>query len=207
MNWRRRRKNSIWGTSMSAFTAVFDACVLYPAPLRDLLMWLALTDLFRARWTDQIHDEWIRNVLANRPDLRAEQLERTRQLMNTKVRDCLITGYESLIEKLTLPDKDDRHVLAAAIHAGANVIVTFNLADFPSDILSQFNIEARHPDDFVMALMDLDEDAVFAAVEHQREGLRKPPKSVAEHFETLRAQGLTKSVARLEAGCYGGEIE
>ena len=75
----------------STFTALFEACVLYPAPLRDLLMWLALTDLFRARWTDEIHDEWIRNVLADRPDLRPEQLERTRQLMNTNVRDCLVS--------------------------------------------------------------------------------------------------------------------
>jgi predicted nucleic acid-binding protein len=187
----------------TTFTALFDACVLYPAPLRDLLMWLALTDLFRARWSDEIHDEWIRNVLADRPDLRPEQLERTRQLMNARVRDCLVTGYENLIEKLTLPDQDDRHVLAAAIWAGADVIVTFNLADFPADVLSRLNIEARHPDDFVLALMDLDEEAVCAAVERQRAGLRKPPKSIAEHLETLRAQGLPKSVARLQAGCYG----
>jgi len=189
----------------ATFTALFEACVLYPAPLRDLLMWLALTDLFRARWTDEIHDEWIRNVLADRPDLRPEQLERTRQLMNTRVRDCLVTGYENLIEKLTLPDRNDRHVLAAAILAGADVIVTFNLTDFPADILSQFSIETRHPDDFVLALMDRDEEVVCAAVERQRAGLRKPPKSVAEHLETLRSQGLPKSVARLLAGCYGGQ--
>src|SRR5215467_7169425 len=161
MNSRLRRRNSTWVIKMATtFTALIDACVLYPAPLRDLLMWLALTDLFRARWTDEIHDEWIRNVLADRPDLRPEQLERTRQLMNTRVRDCLVTGYENLIEKLTLPDRNDRHVLAAAILAGADVIVTFNLTDFPADILSQFSIETRHPDDFVLALMDRDEEVV-----------------------------------------------
>src|SRR5215813_13223617 len=125
----------------ATLTALFDACVLYPAPLRDLLMWLALTGLFNARWTDQIHDEWIRNVLADRPDLKAEQLERTRLLMNTKVRDCLVTGYDDLIERLTLPDPDDRHVLAAAIRAGADVIVTINLRDFPEPTLAQFSIE------------------------------------------------------------------
>jgi hypothetical protein len=167
------------------------------------LMWLALTDLFNAKWTDEIHDEWIRNVLAGRPDLKPEQLERTRQLMNTRIRDCLVTGYENLIERLTLPDQDDRHVLAAAILAGADVIVTFNLADFPPDVLSQFNIEARHPDDFVLGLMDLDEETVCAAVERQRAGLKNPPKSVDDHLETLRAQGLPKSAARLQAGCYG----
>ena len=69
----------------SHFTVVYDACVLYPAPLRDLLMHLALSDLYRARWSDMIHDEWTRNVLASRPDLTQDQLTRTRQLMNTHV--------------------------------------------------------------------------------------------------------------------------
>jgi len=119
---------------MASFTALYDACVLYPAPLRDLLMHLAMTDLFRARWTDQIHDEWIRNVLANRPDLNRKQLERTRRLMNAHVLDCLVTGYENLIDGLTLPDPNDRHVLAAAVSADADVIVTYNLGDFPTVI-------------------------------------------------------------------------
>ena len=100
---------------MPSFTALYDACVLYPAPLRDLLMHLAMTDLFRARWTDQIHDEWISNLSINRPDLKRRQLERTRRLMNAHVLDCLVTGYEGLIDKLKLPDPNDRHVLAAAI--------------------------------------------------------------------------------------------
>ena len=95
---------------MSNFTVVYDACVLYPAPLRDLLMHLALTDLFRAKWTDAIHEEWMRSVLENRPDLRREQLERTRDLMNSHVRDCLVTNYEELVSALTLPDPDDRLV-------------------------------------------------------------------------------------------------
>lgn len=185
------------------FTALFDACVLYPAPLRDLVMWLALTDLFNARWTDAIHDEWIRNVLADRPDIKPEQLDRTRLLMNTRIRDCLVTGYEDLIDGLTLPDPDDRHVLAAAIRAGADVIVTINLKDFPEKTLSQLNIEALHPDDFVLRLIGLDEELVCAAVERQRMGLKNPPKSVADHLETLRAQGLSKTVEKLKAICYG----
>jgi hypothetical protein len=70
---------------MANFTVIYDACVLYPAPLRDLLMWLAVTDLFKARWTDDIHDEWIRNVLKNRPDLSLEQLTKTKNFMNAHV--------------------------------------------------------------------------------------------------------------------------
>src|SRR5690349_185458 len=109
---------------MSNFIVLYDACVLYPAPLRDLLMRLALTDLFRAKWTNEIHEEWIRNVLANRSDITMEMLERTRNLMNSNVRDCLVDGYQELTQGLMLPDPNDRHVLAAAIHANCAVIVT-----------------------------------------------------------------------------------
>ncbi|MBO1064311.1 MULTISPECIES: PIN domain-containing protein [Nostocales] len=108
----------------SGLIVVYDACVLYPAPLRDFLMWLALTDLFQAKWTDKIHEEWINNVLKNRPDLTYKQLERTKNLMNQNVRDCLVTEYEQLIDELELPDADDRHVLAAAIKSDAEIIVS-----------------------------------------------------------------------------------
>lgn len=115
----------------SSFTAVYDACVLYPAPLRDFLMWLGLSGRFRARWSAEIHDEWKRNLLANRPDLNASQLGRTSDLMDNAIPGALVTGHEDLIAGLQLPDPDDRHVLAAAIRCNASVIVTFNEKDFP----------------------------------------------------------------------------
>lgn len=87
-------------------------------------MHLALTDLYHARWTNTIHEEWIRSVLRNRSDLTRAQLERTRDLMNAHARDAMIQGFEDLIPSLTLPDPDDRHVLAAAIRGRADVIVT-----------------------------------------------------------------------------------
>lgn len=96
----------------SNFTVVYDACVLYPAPLRDLLMRLALTDRFRARWSNTIHDEWIRNLLKQRPELDPAALEKTRALMNSSVRDSLVEGFEHLIPAIELPDPDDRHVVA-----------------------------------------------------------------------------------------------
>ena len=105
----------------SNFTVIYDACVLYPAPLRDLLMHLALTDLYRARWTDMIHDEWTQNLLQRRPDIRPEDLARTRRLMNDNVRDALISGFDHLIGAIQLPDPDDRHVLATAIHGGGDL--------------------------------------------------------------------------------------
>ncbi len=116
---------------MANFTALHDARVLYPATRRDFLMSLAETNLFRARRTDRIHDEWMRNLLADRTDLTRQQVERTRQFMDAAVPDCLISGYEDLIAALELPDADDRHVLAAAIRGRVDVIVTLNLKDFP----------------------------------------------------------------------------
>ena len=182
---------------MANFTAIYDACVLYPAPLRDLLMHLALADLFRAKWTDAIHDEWIRSVLEDRPDLTREQLECTRALMNMHVRDCLVANYEDLIPSINLPDPDDRHVLAAAIRGRADVIVTFNLADFPSEALARYGIEAQHPDDFIVHLLELAPGQVCAAVKRQRESLRNPPKSAEELLATFESQGLSQTVARL----------
>lgn len=179
------------------FTAVYDACVLYPAPLRDLLMQLALMDLFKARWTDQIHEEWIRNVLANRPDLSLDQLTRTKNLMNRHVRDCLVTEYEWLIPSLNLPDPDDRHVLAAAIATQADVIVTMNLKDFPQSVLDTYNIEAQHPDAFIADLIDLSPQTVVSAVQTCRKRLKNPPKSLEEYLEILWQQELKTTVSML----------
>ncbi|TWU34889.1 PIN domain-containing protein [Novipirellula artificiosorum] len=178
-------------------TAVYDANILYPAPLRDLFIRLAQAGLVQARWTETIHDEWMRNILKNNPQLASERLLRTRMLMNGAVRDCLVTGYEDLIESITLPDLDDRHVLAAAIRAGAKVIVTYNLKDFPQGMLTGFDIEAIHPDDFLVGLLDVAPGVVCAAVKRQRESLRNPPKTTEELLTTLESQGLTQAVARL----------
>jgi hypothetical protein len=184
---------------VAALTALFDACVLYPAPLRDLLMHLALTDLFQARWTNAIHEEWMRNVLADRPDLRRDQLERTRDLMNAHVEYCLVEGYETLIPGLTLPDPDDRHVLAAAIRAGATVLVTFNLSDFPPEVLQPLGIEAQHPDDFIGHFLDVSPGTVCAAAKRQRESLKNPPKTVEEYLATLARLALPQTVIRLQS--------
>jgi len=177
---------------VNRFTVVYDACVLYPAPLRDLLMRLALTDLYRARWSDQIHEEWINAVLRNRPDLSRAQLERTRSLMNAHVRDALVDGHQSLIPALALPDPDDRHVLAAAIQCGADLIVTFNLDDFPEHALASYGIGACHPDLFLVDQLNLDAERVCLAMRQHRASLRNPPKTVDEYLATLEEQGLTR---------------
>lgn len=179
---------------MSRFSVIYDACVLYPAPLRDLLLELATAELFQARWTDKIHEEWIESLLADRPDLERGRLYRTRDLMNKAVMDSLVTGHEHLIAAITLPDPDDRHVVAAAIQAKADAIVTFNLTDFPANALAAYNLEAIHPDDFIKYQLGLNPASVLAAARACRKRLQNPPITVDAYLEKLRAQSLPKSV-------------
>lgn len=179
---------------MGSFTAFLDASVLYPAPLRDLLLELAVSDLYRAKWSNAVQDEWINALLRTRTDLTRERLERTRELMNAHTRDALVTGYEDLIEVLTLPDPDDRHVLAAAIKGRADLIVTANLKDFPADALARWGIEAQHPDEFLTHQFHLSQPVFLKAVKTVRLRLKNPPKSVEEYLDTLRAQGLLATV-------------
>lgn len=149
------------------FVVLLDANVLYPAPLRDFLLTLAKDGLYAAKWTDEIHDEWTRNLAKKRPEI-AEKLPRTRELMNKSIPDSLVTGYDSLINGLELPDPDDRHVLAAAIRCNAQIIVTSNLKDFPPEVLDQYGIEALHPDDFLDAQLGLQPGAVIHAAKKMR---------------------------------------
>jgi hypothetical protein len=182
---------------MPRIVVLYDACVLYSAPLRDLLMHLAMTSLYQAKWTNEIHDEWIRNVLANRPDLKRSQLERTQALMNRHILDCLVEGYEYLIPSLKLPDPHDRHVLAAAIHSSALIILTYNLKDFPAKSLSPYGIDAQHPDTFLPQLIDLDSDKICNAIKKLRMGLKKPPTSASQYLKTLEKQSLPKTIKKL----------
>lgn len=177
---------------------ILDACALFPAPLRDFLMHLALLDVFQARWTDEIHDEWIRSVLKTRPDLTEKQLNRTKYLMNSHVRDCLVENYENLIEKLSLPDKNDRHVLAAAIKAKAEIILTFNLRDFPHRILQTYNIKAIAPDKLLSELFDSNADNFNLAFERQLKSLKNPPKTAEELLQILESQQLEQTIKKLK---------
>lgn len=182
---------------MSKIIALYDACVLYPAPLRDLLMQLAVTDLFHAKWTNQIHDEWIRNLLKNRPDLTHDKLIKIRNLMNENVRDCLVEKFENISTTLKLPDKDDHHVLAAAIKCSASTIVTFNLKDFPKAILQKYDIEPQHPDDFIIALFESRPAVICASAKTCRLRLKKPAFDVERYLAVLEKQSLPKLVSRL----------
>ena len=177
--------------------AFLDASVLYPALLRNILMRLALHDLFRAYWSARVHDEWITALLRNRPDLDRERLANTRRLMDTHIQDALVEGFEHRIDALTLPDSDDRHVLAAAIHCGAGVIVTTNLRDFPTPLLEPHGVTAVHPDAFIVGLLVQGHGAALAAMRQLRSSFHNPPKTAADLLMTMNKQGLTASAHAL----------
>jgi hypothetical protein len=122
----------------------------------------------------------------------------TRDKMNLHIRDSLVEGYQSLIPSLALPDQDDRHVLAAAICARADVIVTFNLSDFPKEFLEVYGIEAQHPDEFISHLMDLSPPLVYQAIQEIQTRLKNPPRTFEELLTTYENLGLIKSVAALK---------
>ena len=183
---------------MSHYTALLDANVLYAAPVRDILVQLALMDLFRAKWSVDIHREWIEALLRNEPHRDRAALERTRDLMDMHTRDCLVTGYERLIPALELPDPNDRHVLAAAIVGRCDVIVTKNLRHFPEATLAGYGIDALHPDDFLSSQLNLAPGLFCTAVQTVRARLTNPPVTAAEYLATLMRQELVATAAELE---------
>ena len=184
---------------MATFTVVYDANALWGAIPRDLLIRVAQAGLVRARWTDLILDATFRTIMAKRPALDPARLARTRALMNEAIRDVLVTGYEPLIEALELPDPDDRHVLAAAIKVGAQMIVTDDKDDFPADRLAPWGIEARSTDHFLHATVDLNPKIVFGEVQRIADSKNKPPMTVDDILDALDRIGLVETVAALRS--------
>jgi hypothetical protein len=160
-------------------------------------MELSASGLYSARWTDQIHDEWTRNVLKNRADIKPEQLVRTRALMDAALPSAKVAGYEGLISSIELPDQGDSHVVAAAVRAGADAIVTFNLKDFPPERLAPFGIEVLHPDAFLLHQLGQDGPLVIAGAQRCRARLKSPPITTERYLDILERQSLPRTVAEL----------
>ena len=185
---------------MSHCTALLDANVLYPAPIRDVLMQIALPPriFYKAKWSEDIHREWIEALMRNRPHMDRAALEHTRDLMNQKIRDCLVTDYDHLIPWLTLRDPNDRHVLAAAIVGGCDVIVTMNRKHFPAESLEPYGISALHPDEFLSNHLAFDPRSFCSALLKIRTRLTNPPFTIKEYLANLVQQGLEITATELE---------
>lgn len=177
--------------------AVYDACVLYPFHLRNILIQCAFDGLVQARWSDDIHAEWIRNLAANAPSTDITRLEATRDRMKAVLPDADVRGYEALIPDLSMPDPDDRHVLAAAIAAKASVIVTWNLKDFPAEAIEPHGIACQSPDDFLMGLHASFPTALIDIIARARHNLRKTTPSAEEFVAAIERQKLTAFAAVL----------
>ena len=174
--------------------AVYDACVLYPFHLRNVLIQCAFDGLVEARWTDNIHDEWIRNLAANTHALPMERLKATRDKMKAVLPEADVSNYRHLVPDLNLPDPDDRHVLAAAIAGKASIIVTWNLKEFPARDLLPHGVTSQSPDDFLSDLHAAVPDAFISSVKSARRNLRKTTPSVEAFVDALE-QGALKQLS------------
>ena len=178
---------------------LYDANVLYPFHLRNLLVQMGVNDIVEPRWSDMIHEEWIRNLAVAGIADRARLL-RTRDIMKRVLPGADVTGYEARIDDLSLPDADDRHVLAAAITGGAGVILTFNTKHFPAWALAPFGIVCRDPDGFLCELYDLDPEAVLATADAARLNLSRTAPDQEAFLEAIARQRLTGFAERLRVG-------
>lgn len=176
------------------FVVVLDANVLFPFRVRDVLLTFAQEGLFRARWTDEILDEWTRNLIDLKPWLE-ESIRQQEAVIRREFEEGLVTGYEPLIEGLNLPDEDDRHVLAAAIRCSAQVIVTENHKDFPTEKLEDYGIETLGADEMLANTFDLFPRRGARALRKVRERYRNPPMNSSEFLLDLTRYGLPKLAA------------
>ncbi|ANK94207.1 MULTISPECIES: PIN domain-containing protein [Rhizobium] len=170
--------------------AVYDACVLYPFHLRNVLVQCAFDGLVDARWTDDIHAEWIRNLAIGSPEIPFPRLEATRDRIKKVLPDADVGNHRILIPDLSLPDPDDRHVLAAAIAGKASVIVTWNLKDFPAADLRPHGVACVSPDNFLVGLHSTFSSALIDSIRRARLNLRKTVPAVHEFIDALDHQGL-----------------
>jgi hypothetical protein len=139
-----------------ALVAIYDSCVLFPRTMRDILTRVAAAGLVRARWTEHIHQELRETLVEKYPDMaKGEQIAKLIEFLTNSVPDCLVRGYEGLIDSFKLDDPDDGHIAAVAVKAGAQVIVTRDGRGFPDEFLDEHDLCLKDPDDFVADLIDL----------------------------------------------------
>ena len=188
--------------SIPLYTALLDANVLYPAGIRDILIQPAVYDLYRPKWSADIFHEWMRIDRRIRENHSPNQVRLTQRDLDSFFFDAQIVGYESLIDNLNLPDKDDRHVLAAAIIGDCDVIITHNIRDFPADLLEAFGTEAHSPDEFLVMLIETHPQEILESVRAVRKKLKNPAYSVDKYLDMRLKDGLVETVSFLRQYIY-----
>jgi len=178
--------------------AVFDSCILYPFHLRNIIVQAAVDRLVEARWTDEIHDEWIRSLMVQVPAIPMERLQITRQLMDSALPTATISGYEEHIPRVTLPDPNDRHIVAAGITANASHVLTWNLRHFPANELKKFGLRRATPDAFLSGLFDIFPDLVINSLANARWNLSKTRVSAPDFIDILARQKLVQVAKQVE---------
>lgn len=180
------------------YTALLDACVLYPVAIADALMSLAVAGLYAAKWTRKIEQEWIAALEERRPDLSGRFGVR-RDQMREAVPDWEVeeAAWHPSAVGLVLPDPDDVHVLAAARAGHADCIVTANLKDFPVAAVEPFGIEIIHPDQFIVAQWDIDPLVAVAAFKRMRARWKRPEASAEDFAAAMERGGLPATAQRL----------
>lgn len=190
-------KNQAYMIHSTRFTCVLDTNVIYPVSVRDLLFWFAYYELFTIKWSKHIFDEWV--SVMKRKEVTTKEIETRINRASKAFPDAFVENYESLIETLVLPDPKDCHVLAAAIKTNANVIVTNNLKDFPSNYLKEFGLIAKAPDDFIADIIDLNPKTAIKAFREMVLHKRNPDLNEFEVLNKLRKMGLKDSADYLHS--------
>lgn len=175
---------------MPRYTALLDACVLVPITLADTLLRLAERELYRPLWSERILAEAADAVLEIHPDLSPGVVAKRFAAMNDAFEDAHVEGWEALESTLTLPDPDDRHVVAAAMRGRADAIVTANLRDFPDETLAPLEIAVVHPDDFLLDQLDLAPRVVLEVLREQAAHTRNPPLTPTDLLARLARAGV-----------------
>ncbi|WP_128003234.1 PIN domain-containing protein [Piscinibacter defluvii] len=180
------------------YTALLDACVLYPLAMTDALMSLATAGLYAAKWTTRIETEWIAALEERRPDLKG-RLDTRRDQMREAIPDWEVpeAAWQACAGSLRLPDPDDVHVLAAALAGHADCIVTANLKDFPVEAVGPLGVEVIHPDQFIVAQWDLDQLVAVAAFKRMRARWKKPQATAEDFANAMERGGLPATAQRL----------
>ena len=179
------------------FTVVLDTNVVFPVIIRDILFWFAYYDLYTPKWSAHIFDEWKKVMIEK--GVSDEEAEKRIAIANSAFPDARVHHYQGLIDHLTLPDPNDRHVLAAAIKTNANLIVTNNIIDFPEEYLQSFSLTAKTADDFLTVIIDLNQEKAVAAFREMVLHKKNPKQDCFEVLSQLRNAGLNDTANYLHA--------